>query len=116
MLATAAAPLSCYVLPCTSYHLLLRIAALCDLSHTRCRTCVGCVHGRIFCHAFAHMPPRAQEVEGLRNQYLDSFLPARRKQPRHAREAAAPRERLHFARFPIVDLGTPSHQLCAPCW
>lgn len=59
-------------------------------------------------------PQTLQEVEGLRNQYLDSFLPPRRTPPRRAPEPGPPRTRLHFPRFPIVDLDTPAPELCAP--
>ncbi len=59
-----------------------------------------------------HVAP--QEMEGLRNQYINSFLPPRRKQTRRPRELQGPpRTKLHFARYPIVDLATPSPELCA---
>ncbi len=55
-----------------------------------------------------------QEVNGLRNQYLDSYLPPRRKQERDP-ESRKPRPQLSFLHFPIVDLSIPSTQQCAPC-
>ncbi|KAK9821934.1 hypothetical protein WJX81_004471 [Elliptochloris bilobata] len=62
-------------------------------------------------HAAMGAPPGAEDLEGLRNQYLNSFLPPRRKQKRHAQEQAPARGRLHFARFPIVDLDIPTPEL-----
>lgn len=56
---------------------------------------------------------------GLRNQYLDSYLPPRRKQQRHqpAEEEGTPRRKLNFLHYPITDLDIPTPDQCAsiPC-
>lgn len=57
-----------------------------------------------------------QEVNGLRNQYLDTFLPPRRKQQRHQeeqREEERPKRKLHFLHYPITDLNIPTTDQCA---
>lgn len=60
-------------------------------------------------------PPSLEVMDGLRNPYLDQFLPGRRKADRHAGDpahvaAAAERHRLtvDFGHCPIPDLGVPS--------
>jgi len=59
-------------------------------------------------------PPSLEVMDGLRNPYLDQFLPGRRKADRHAADkahVAAERERarvsVDFAHCPIPDLGVP---------
>lgn len=57
-----------------------------------------------------------QEVNGLRNQYLDTFLPPRRKQQRHQeeqQEEERPKRKLHFLHYPITDLNIPTTDQCA---
>lgn len=63
-----------------------------------------------------------QEVTGLRNQYLDTFLPPRRKQGRKAAaqqqqdaangsgegEPERQRIKLQFLHFPVTDLSIPT--------
>lgn len=53
-----------------------------------------------------------QMTAGIRNQHLDQFLPQRRK------PAAAPTDskkpELDFLHCPIVDLGIPTEEQCAP--
>ncbi|BDA45071.1 probable cyclin-dependent kinase inhibitor 3 at C-terminar half [Coccomyxa sp. Obi] len=56
-------------------------------------------------------PPSMKEVNGLRNEYLDTFLPPRRKQQRHQREdeeERMPRRKLAFLHYPITDLDIPT--------
>lgn len=74
-----------------------------------------------------------QEVTGLRNQYLDTFLPPRRKQGRKAaqkqqqqqepsnggeepgngaEEPERPRIKLQFLHFPVTDLSIPTTTQC----
>ena len=60
-------------------------------------------------------PPSLEVLDGLRNPYLDQFLPGRRKPDRHAGDAAhvaaaAERARVtvDFGHCPIPDLGVPN--------
>jgi alanine transaminase len=60
-------------------------------------------------------PPSLEVMDGLRNPYLDKFLPDRRKADRHAGDpahVAAQAERarvtVDFGHCPIPDLGVPS--------
>jgi hypothetical protein len=60
-------------------------------------------------------PPSLEVMDGLRNPYLDKFLPGRRKADRHASDpahvaAAAERARVSvdFGHCPIPDLGVPN--------
>ena len=84
---------------------------------TLCKTALSC----------QSRPLAAQEVTGLRNQYLDTFLPPRRKQGRKAAEqqqSAAngsgdgqpgkPRIKLQFLHFPVTDLSIPTADQCVP--
>ncbi|KAK9857253.1 hypothetical protein WJX84_009979 [Apatococcus fuscideae] len=60
-------------------------------------------------------PPSLQESEGLRNKYLDVYLPARR-QRKGEEEVLDPlpqqaqRPQLVFLHCPVVDLSVPTHQ------
>lgn len=49
-----------------------------------------------------------QEVNGLRNRYLDTYLPPRRKQNRIESEPARKQIRLQFLHQPITDLSIPT--------
>ncbi len=56
-----------------------------------------------------------QESEGLRNKYLDVYLPARRQKkqdqgPMDPLPQQSKRPPLNFIHSPIVDLGVPSQQ------
>ena len=56
-------------------------------------------------------------MEGLRNKYLDAYLPARRQkgpkeEPLDPLPQQARRPQLDFIHSPIVDLGVPSQQQC----
>jgi alanine transaminase len=60
-------------------------------------------------------PPSLEVMDGLRNPYLDQFLPGRRKPDRHAGDKAhvaaeAERQRVtvDFGHCPIPDLGVPN--------
>ncbi len=57
-----------------------------------------------------------QEVNGLRNPYLDTFLPPRRKQQRQEaqelEEQRPPRRQLAFLHYPITDLDIPTTDQC----
>ncbi|EIE21090.1 phosphatases II, partial [Coccomyxa subellipsoidea C-169] len=57
-------------------------------------------------------PPDMKEVNGLRNPYLDTFLPPRRKQQRQEaqelEEQRPPRRQLAFLHYPITDLDIPT--------
>ncbi len=58
----------------------------------------------------SHGPsPREQETEGLRNPYVDKFLPGRRKA-----KAGGTRQHerisLEFVHFPIVDMEIPTKE------
>ena len=55
---------------------------------------------------------------GLRNQYLDKFLPERKKQQQQqpqqtAQSSPAPRP-LQFVHEPITDLDIPTPERCCP--
>lgn len=102
---------------------------------------LGGVNGFLPYHAVATMmysamgPPLSeQEITGLRNRYLDKFLPSRRsKAPGGDRgsgdsapgtdgatdssvEASASQPTsLQFGYCPIVDLSVPSQPLCVQC-
>lgn len=61
-----------------------------------------------------------QESEGLRNRYLDVYLPARRQKkgpeaPLDPLPQQNQRPQLAFMHCPIVDLSVPTHQQCALC-
>ena len=49
-----------------------------------------------------------QEVNGLRNRYLDTYLPPRRKQNRIASEPERKTIKLQYAHQPITDLSIPT--------
>ena len=56
-----------------------------------------------------------QESEGLRNKYLDVYLPARRQrkgeeEPLDPLPQQIQRPQLAFLHCPIVDLSVPTHQ------
>ena len=55
-----------------------------------------------------------QEVNGLRNRYLDTYLPPRRKQSRAQSEPAREQITLQFLHYPITDLSIPTTEQCAP--
>ncbi|KAK9866935.1 hypothetical protein WJX84_005659 [Apatococcus fuscideae] len=66
-------------------------------------------------HSALGGPPDLQEMEGLRNKYLDAYLPARRQkgpkeEPLDPLPQQARRPQLDFIHSPIVDLGVPSQQ------
>lgn len=59
-----------------------------------------------------------QESEGLRNRYVDVYLPARRQKkgleaPVDPLPQQNHRPKLAFMHCPIVDLSVPTHQQCA---
>ena len=54
-----------------------------------------------------------QEVNGLRNRYLDTYLPPRRKQSRAQNEPAREQITLQFLHYPITDLSIPTTEQCA---
>ncbi len=49
-----------------------------------------------------------QEVNGLRNRYLDTYLPPRRKQNRIESEPVREQIKLQFLHEPITDLSIPT--------
>ena len=56
-----------------------------------------------------------EEVMGLRNQYLDKFLPQRKTQqqePQQPAESAPDPSALQFVHEPITDLDIPSPDRC----
>ncbi|CAL5229819.1 g13221 [Coccomyxa viridis] len=53
-------------------------------------------------------PPGMQEVNGLRNRYLDTYLPPRRKQNRIESEPARKLIKVQFLHEPITDLSIPT--------
>ena len=55
-----------------------------------------------------------QEVNGLRNRYLDTYLPPRRKQSRAQNEPAREQITLQFLHYPITDLSIPTSEQCVP--
>ena len=77
-------------------------------------------------------PPSEQEITGLRNRYLDKFLPSRRSKPpddeaslasnsaaggtagNGSEAAASPPVSLQFGYCPIVDLSVPSQPQYVP--
>ena len=100
---------------------------------------LGGVNGFLPYHAVATMmysamgpPPSEAEITGLRNRYLDKFLPSRRSKPPVSGPAsssftaatdnaggsssdvgAGQPASLQFGYCPIVDLSVPSQPLCA---
>ena len=100
---------------------------------------LGGVNGFLPYHAVANMmysamgpPLTEQEITGLRNRYLDKFLPTRRNKgaagdsaPANAAAASGDADdstadagtsrptSLQFGYCPIVDLSVPSQPLCA---
>ena len=59
---------------------------------------------------------RPQEANGLRNRYLDKFLPERRAGPtgsNGAETASPPVPELQFVHEPITDLSIPDDAACA---
>ena len=56
-------------------------------------------------------PPSVEEINGLRTQYLDKYLPPRRKQVEHKRRIIE----LDFVHNAITDLGVPKQQQYVLC-
>ncbi len=99
---------------------------------------LGGVNGFLPYHAVATMmfsamgpPPSEQEITGLRNRYLDKFLPSRSSKPSvggaasgsdntaaadaaggNSETAASQPVSLQFGYCPIVDLSVPSQPQC----
>lgn len=51
--------------------------------------------------------PPGEIVDGLRNPYLDKFVPPRRRKASAVYSSYKPRQ-VHFVHSPITDLATPS--------